>query len=66
MLRLIPLRDVLARTGLKRSTLYVRIGRGQFPKPVRLGPNRVGWVEQEVEDWIRARIAERDGEEAAA
>lgn len=33
---------------------------GKFPKRVRLGQGRVGWVEQEVLDWIKARIAERD------
>nr|WP_295463837.1 AlpA family phage regulatory protein [Mesorhizobium sp.] len=33
---------------------------GQFPKRVRLGPNRVGWVEGEVLDWLRRRIDRRD------
>ena len=33
---------------------------GKFPKRVRLGSGRVGWVDQEVDDWIHARIAERD------
>ena len=34
--------------------------RGQFPKRVRLGANRVGWVEREVNAWIEDRISERD------
>ena len=33
---------------------------GQFPKRVRLGQARVGWVEQEVLDWLQERIAARD------
>jgi prophage regulatory protein len=33
---------------------------GRFPKRVRLGQGRVGWVENEVLDWLKARIAERD------
>lgn len=33
---------------------------GKFPKRVKLGQCRVGWVEQEIRDWIIARIAERD------
>lgn len=32
---------------------------GHFPKRVRLGPCRVGWVESEVQDWLAARLAER-------
>ncbi len=33
---------------------------GQFPKRVQLGYNRVGWVEQEVLDWLQERIEARD------
>lgn len=33
---------------------------GSFPKRVRLGSGRVGWVDAEVHDWLVARIAERD------
>lgn len=33
---------------------------GKFPKRVRLGQGRVGWIEQEVLDWLQQRIAERD------
>ena len=32
----------------------------KFPKRVRLGQCRVGWVEQEVLDWMAERVAERD------
>lgn len=30
-----------------------------FPRRIKLGPCRVGWVESEVNDWIAARVAER-------
>jgi prophage regulatory protein len=33
---------------------------GQFPKRVKLGVNRVGWLEEEVLDWLQSRIDERD------
>ena len=33
---------------------------GTFPKRVQLGPNRVGWVEEEIDAWIMERIDERD------
>ena len=42
---------------------YAQIDRleaaGRFPKRIRLGPNRVGWIKQEIVDWINDRIAER-------
>ncbi len=37
---------------------------GQFPKKVELGPNAVGWLEAEVQEWIKARVAERDAAQA--
>jgi prophage regulatory protein len=33
---------------------------GLFPRRVRLGPARVGWIEEEVLEWLALRIAERD------
>ena len=32
---------------------------GKFPKRVRLGPCRVGWVESEVLEWLKERILQR-------
>lgn len=33
---------------------------GKFPKRVRLGQMRVGWVEAEVLEWLQARIDARN------
>lgn len=33
---------------------------GKFPKRVQLGPARVGWIEEEVMEWLSQRIRERD------
>ncbi len=62
--RFLRLPEVLARTGLSRSTIYVRLDQGRFPKPVSLGARAVGWIEAEVDEWMRERIAEtRSGAE---
>lgn len=47
---------VQARTGLSRSTIYLRIAEGTFPPPISLGARAVGWVEAEVAAWIADRI----------
>jgi len=47
---------VKARTGLSRSTIYLRISDGSFPKPVSLGGRAVGWIEAEVNDWLNQQI----------
>ncbi len=56
--RLLHLREVLSLTSLSRTTIYRLMGLGTFPTSVALG-SRVAWIEEEVEDWIAARIAER-------
>ena len=39
---------------------------GKFPRHVRIGENRIGWLEHEVDAWIEARAAERDSPDAVA
>ncbi|MXW11031.1 MAG: AlpA family transcriptional regulator [Gammaproteobacteria bacterium] len=58
-IRFVRLREVMARTGLSRSTIYVMMAEGRFPKPVPLGERSVGWIESELEEWLRDRIAAR-------
>ena len=48
---------VKAETGASRSTIYLRIQQGLWPKPVRLGPRSVGWPASEVGAINAARIA---------
>lgn len=53
---ILRLPEVKARTGLSRSTLYLRISQSTFPAPISLGGRAVGWVESEVNDWIASCI----------
>jgi prophage regulatory protein len=56
---------ILSKRQLKELVLYspqhvARLEKaGQFPKRVQLGPNRVGWVEAEVLEWLEQRLAQR-------
>ncbi len=61
--RFMRLPEVEAATGYRRSTLYEKAGRGEFPKPYRLGERAVAWSAREVSDWIEAR--KRESREAA-
>jgi prophage regulatory protein len=49
--------DVEARTGLSRSTIYLKVAQGAFPKPINLGPRAVGWVTSEIDCWLEQQIA---------
>jgi len=54
--KILRLPVVLDRTGLSRSTVYLRVTEGRFPRPVSLGARAVGWLETEVEEWIARQI----------
>tara|TARA_B100001059_G_scaffold139142_1_gene139267 strand:+ start:486 stop:662 length:177 start_codon:yes stop_codon:yes gene_type:complete len=58
-MRLIKLKEVMAKTSLGHSSIYKYISEGTFPKQVSLGAKSVAWVESEVDDWIMERIGER-------
>jgi len=47
--------DVILRTGLSRSTIYERMSRDAFPKPIRLTGRAVGWRDSDIEAWIDSR-----------
>jgi prophage regulatory protein len=54
--RILRLPTVKTRTGLSRSTIYLRVSQGTFPRPVRLGGRAVGWLEAEVQEWLQRQI----------
>ena len=49
-------RDLIS---LSYATIDREEAAGTFPKRIRRG-SRVMWLESEVQEWMRARIAERD------
>lgn len=62
--KFLRLADVIERTGLGRSTIYKLMTENDFPNSVSLGARSVAWVEQEIEDWIFNKIAQRDNQMA--
>ena len=48
--------EVITRTGMSRSTIYLRIAGRLFSRPVSLGPRMVGWPVGEVNALIAAQI----------
>lgn len=58
--RIIRIAELPAFVGIGRSQIYEQIKRGEFPKPIPLGPRAVGWLETEVSAWQAKRIAQRE------
>lgn len=58
--RLLNLHEVCSRTSRSRWWVREQVNLGRFPKPIAITDRRNVWVEGEIENWIAAKIAERD------
>ena len=56
-------KQVEAESGYSRSTIYLRIAQGLWPKPVSLGARAVGWPAGEVTALNAARISGKSDHE---
>jgi prophage regulatory protein len=50
------MKDVIGFTGLSRSAIYQKISCNQFPKQVKLGARAVGWLLDEVNNWVEHQV----------
>ena len=60
IMRVLKLKEVLLKTSLGKTTLYMLVKESAFPKPIPLGLRAVGWLDSEVDAWIHSRISARD------
>lgn len=54
--RILRLPAVKSRTGLSRSTIYSHVANKQFPAPISLGARAVGWLEEDVNNWLAEKV----------
>jgi len=64
-LRFLPVAEVLKRTGMTMGQFEIVVAFSDFPCPVNLGEDEIAWVDLEIEDWIVARVLDRDRKVAA-
>jgi prophage regulatory protein len=55
--RILRLPRVIERVGFSRSAIYDFVSKGGFPKPVKIGVRAVGWLDSDIDAWIRDRLA---------
>lgn len=53
--RIIKIREVIAMTGLSRSSIYLQIKKGTFPVQVKLSTRSSGWLWSEINGWLVSR-----------
>ncbi len=53
---ILRMNDVLTLTGIRsRTTIWRRLRDGAFPNPIDLGGGQIGWLENEINEWINSR-----------
>lgn len=55
MTAILRINDVVKITSMSNSTIYELIKSHDFPRPKRLGKRAVGWLQDDIEDWINTR-----------
>ena len=55
--KFIRLPEVKNKTGLSRSSIYLRMSNGEFPQSISLGSRAVGWLNADIDQWLDERIA---------
>jgi prophage regulatory protein len=55
--RILRLREVQSKVGLKRDSIYRGCAAGWFPRPIKISARATGWIESEIDAFIEARIA---------
>lgn len=61
---LLRMPEVIRRTGLRRSSIYDAMKRGDFPRPVQLTSTARAWHSEEIDAWIAQRRAVRDAQQS--
>jgi prophage regulatory protein len=57
-MRVIRFNEAAKRAGLGRSTVWAKVKKGEFPKPIRLTARTVGFDEAELDAFLESRKAE--------
>lgn len=55
--KIIRLPEVKNKTGLSRSSIYLRMSNNEFPQSISLGSRAIGWLNADIEQWLDVRIA---------
>lgn len=57
--KLLRIADVSKKTTLAKSTIWLKMAQGQFPKPTKLSSAINVWKESQIDEWINSRFSEQ-------
>ncbi|QMU60788.1 MAG: AlpA family phage regulatory protein [Gammaproteobacteria bacterium] len=61
----LKLPEVVERVRISRSTIYHNISNNSFPKQIKLGERAVGWLEADINNWLKNKSILVNADDAA-
>lgn len=55
--RILRINEVVKRLGISRSQVYNLIEKGDLPKQIAIGERSSGFLESEIDEWIKSKVA---------
>ena len=55
MSNLLRIKDVMQKTGIAKSTVWLWVKENKFPKPIKLSERITVWDENEIDKWIEVK-----------
>ena len=52
MAKFLRIKNVMEKTGIAKSTIWLWVREGKFPKPIKLSPRITVWNEDKISEWI--------------
>ncbi|MGB6328904.1 MAG: AlpA family phage regulatory protein [Halarcobacter sp.] len=56
MSNFLKITEVMKMTGLAKSTVWLWVKEGKFPKPIKLSPRITVWEEEKIELWMKTKL----------
>ncbi len=56
--KLLRISDVSIKTTLAKSTIWLKMAEGSFPKPTKLSPAINVWKESDIDEWIENKFSQ--------
>ena len=56
MSNFLRIKEVMKMTGIARSTIWLWVGEGKFPKPIKLSPRITIQEEEKVNKWMKEKL----------
>jgi len=55
-MKFIRIKDVMKKTGLARSTIWLWVKEEKIPKPIKLSERVTVWKESDIDEWMESKI----------